>query len=165
MRIDVTSLDPSSKLAARIAAALAKEPWRRPVNTGTAGRSTKLTSSSLMAERWGNEEALQRAVVEMVARECRPGVLVFHVPNGGQRVKAEAGRLKAMGTRAGIPDLVVLIDGRAYGLELKTARGRQNPAQKTMAETWRRAGCDYEIARTVTEARAVLVRWGAIAAG
>lgn len=30
---------------------------------------------------------------------------LFHVPNGGRRGKAEAGKLKASGVRAGVPDL------------------------------------------------------------
>lgn len=31
--------------------------------------------------------------------------LLYHVPNGGSRHKAEAGRLRAEGVKAGVPDL------------------------------------------------------------
>ena len=33
--------------------------------------------------------------------------LIYHVPNGGHRVKAVAAKLKAQGVKAGIPDLVL----------------------------------------------------------
>lgn len=158
MRIDPATLDPTSRFGQRVAAALARDG---------ASRQARVPAGSPQAcrnapEEWHDEEALQRAVVGMIAREQRPGVLAFHVPNGGRRGKAEAGRLKAMGTLAGVPDLLVIVDGRVYGLELKTARGRPNPAQKALAERWRRAGCDYDIARSVGEARAILMRWGAL---
>ena len=105
---------------------------------------------------------MHRAVVGLLVAEALPGVLFFHVPNGGKRGKAEAGRLKAMGTLAGIPDLIVLVAGKCHGLELKTDTGRLSREQKAVAERFRRAGCEYEVARSVAGARLNLQRWGAI---
>lgn len=31
--------------------------------------------------------------------------LLYHIPNGGSRGKAEAGRFKASGVKAGVPDI------------------------------------------------------------
>ena len=55
------------------------------------------------------EEDLQKACFDWVfAHERRYPALrwVFHSPNGGQRTKAQAGRFKAMGVRAGVVDIL-----------------------------------------------------------
>lgn len=52
--------------------------------------------------------------------------LLYHVPNGGSRNKAEAGRFKAEGVKAGVPDLCLPVPrGEFHGLyiELKRLRG------------------------------------------
>ena len=52
--------------------------------------------------------------------------LLYHVPNGGSRHKAEAGRLRAEGVKAGVPDLCLPVArGQYHGLyiELKRQRG------------------------------------------
>lgn len=92
------------------------------------------------------EEALQRALVaQLRARLPRPW-LVFHVPNGGGRSKAEAGILKAMGVLAGMPDLLLIGPSKpnVLAIELKapprrfscgrlsSARPRLNPAQRAI---------------------------------
>ena len=46
--------------------------------------------------------------------------LMYHVPNGGLRVKAVAGKLKAQGVKAGIPDLVLtMARGGFFGLYIE----------------------------------------------
>lgn len=64
--------------------------------------------------------------------------LLFHVPNGGSRGKAEAGRFKAEGVRAGVPDLCLPV-ARAgkHGLyvEMKRSKnGRVSAEQKEWLE-------------------------------
>lgn len=52
--------------------------------------------------------------------------LLFHIPNGGKRGKAEAARFKAMGVKAGVPDLLLPVPrGGFHGLfiELKAPNG------------------------------------------
>lgn len=60
----------------------------------------------------------------------------FHVPNEGKRGKLEAIRLKAMGVVAGIPDLILVWGGKAYGFEVKTDVGIQSPIQKQVQQAW-----------------------------
>lgn len=58
---------------------------------------------------------------------------MFAVPNGGARSKATAGKLKAEGVRAGVPDyLLPLRRGQHVGLaiELKASGGRVEPEQR-----------------------------------
>ena len=50
----------------------------------------------------------------------------YHVPNGGSRKKAEAGRFRAEGVKAGVPDLCLPVArGGFHGLyiELKRQKG------------------------------------------
>lgn len=63
-----------------------------------------------------------------------PGVVYFHVPNGGNRDPREAKRLKESGVKAGVPDLVFLAYHRFYCLELKEpgGKGHLSPAQRAM---------------------------------
>jgi hypothetical protein len=70
------------------------------------------------------EEALQRSVVDLLALYEARSLLAFaHVPNGGRRSKAEAGAFKAMGVRAGVPDLLIWTPGGGhFAIELKAGR-------------------------------------------
>ncbi len=54
------------------------------------------------------EERLHRQLVAFLRVALPKPWLVFHVPNGGARSKAEAGAFKAMGVLAGMPDLFVV---------------------------------------------------------
>lgn len=52
--------------------------------------------------------------------------LLFHIPNGGNRSPAEAGRFKAMGVKPGVPDLFLPVPRGGYSglfIELKREHG------------------------------------------
>lgn len=76
------------------------------------------------------EDRLQCAVIEHLRLYGVPGTFWFHCPNGGSRHVAEATKLKRMGTKPGIPDLILLNSGAVYFLELKTATGKLSKVQK-----------------------------------
>lgn len=99
-----------------------------------------------------SEHQEQKALFEWVERvsnlwpELR---LMFAVPNGGARSKATAGRLKAEGVKAGVPDVILPIPRGGYGacyIELKVPAqngkkaGRESKAQKAMREALCEAG-------------------------
>ena len=76
----------------------------------------------------------------------------FAIPNGSHRHKAVAGKLKAEGVKAGIPDLCIIYQGRAIFIELKTKKGSLSPAQKTMQLRLTLAGCPvFKICRSLEE--------------
>ena len=60
--------------------------------------------------------------------------LLFHIPNGGSRGKAEAGRFRAMGVKPGVPDLFLPVPRSGFHglfIELKrTKGGRLSPEQE-----------------------------------
>lgn len=65
------------------------------------------------------EERLQRDLVAYLRSVLPQPWLVFAVPNGGGRSKAESGVLKAMGVMAGVPDLLIVGPGKVIAVELK----------------------------------------------
>ncbi len=106
------------------------------------------------------EARIQAAIVEWI-RLVAPGVLVFAVPNGGLRTKAEAARLRWTGVVAGVPDLVLIApSGRACFLEVKTPRGRPSPEQLTIHEALIALGTPPAIVRSIDDARLAFAAWG-----
>jgi hypothetical protein len=95
------------------------------------------------------EAQLQIALVEHLRWRAKPDVIYFHVPNGGLRNKAEAAKLKAMGTLPGVSDLIFVWydydkhDLRNLYLELKARGRRPSPAQHNFAAVIGAAGADY----------------------
>lgn len=85
---------------------------------------------------------------------------LFHVPNGGHRSKATAGRLKAAGVKAGVPDLLLLVPrGRYHGMvcELKMPGGRLSPSQKAWLEALNRFGYYAVVAFGAEDAVEILI--------
>ena len=76
---------------------------------------------------------------------------IFAIPNGGSRSKAEAGRLKAEGVSAGVPDLFI----PAWGLfiEMKRAKGGVvSPEQEDWLEYLASEGYAVMVCRGLDEA-------------
>jgi hypothetical protein len=61
-----------------------------------------------------------------------PGVLIFHIPNGGFRSIKTAHRLKIEGVVAGIPDLYVPYLN--LWIEMKMPKGKLSERQKEVIE-------------------------------
>lgn len=69
-------------------------------------------------DREGQEQAALMREIELRFPEAY--ALIYHVPNGGHRLKAVAAKLKAQGVKAGIPDLVLpMARGGYFGLYIE----------------------------------------------
>ena len=68
--------------------------------------------------------------------------------------------LKKTGTKAGIPDVLVLNDGRALWLELKSRRGQLSDAQLYCHECLRRARSPVTVCKTLDQVEAALLAAG-----
>lgn len=77
--------------------------------------------------------------------------LLFHVPNGGSRGVIEGMQLKASGVVAGVPDMVLLWRGRAYGFEMKTSTGVLSPAQAELHKIWQANGVPVIVVRSLEQ--------------
>src|SRR5262245_31401044 len=100
------------------------------------------------------------ALVQHIELYGAAGVVWWHTPLGGTRNKIEAARLRRVGTKAGVPDLLLLYNGHHYGLELKTASGRPSAAQMAFISALNAAGATASVAHGLDQAVAALRRWG-----
>ena len=107
-----------------------------------------------------SERVIHKAVVDHLKMRARPGVFYFHPANGGYRRPSEAKALAGLGVVAGVPDLIIIRNGVAYCLEIKSEGGRLSPAQRQCHEALRAAGAVVEVAVGIDEALALLEGWG-----
>lgn len=104
-----------------------------------------------------------RLIVRDVFPLLRKPWFGFHVPNGGNRNAVTGAQLKALGTMAGAPDLLLFgPGGRVHCIEVKAARGRVQPSQREFEERCEACGVPYAIARDVTDAVDACRKWGAL---
>ncbi len=109
------------------------------------------------------EESLQRTIADYLAL-CVP------VPPAGPwctavnpipaKSRAAAGVSKAMGLRAGTPDIVLCWKGRLIGIELKAGRGRLSPAQVETHDAITLAGGVVTTCRTLDDVVSFLATLG-----
>jgi VRR-NUC domain len=85
-----------------------------------------------------------------------------HVGNGGYRRPVEAAIMSGLGLRRGAPDLIFIVAGRTFGLELKAPGGRLSPAQRQCHEEIRLAGGVVGVAASIDEATNLLSEWGVL---
>jgi hypothetical protein len=109
------------------------------------------------------EATIQRAIVQHLKVRAVPGLVYFHVPNGGSRGKIEAARFKAMGVRAGVSDLILIHDRKIFALELKKKGGRASIEQLTFLSEADAAGAYTALAEGLDAALATLDAWGLLA--
>src|SRR5215831_7768794 len=106
------------------------------------------------------EAQLQRAVLEHLRWRGVRSLFAFHYPAGGWRSPVEAAIFKSLGVVAGIPDIIVIHNGRCFALELKTAHGRLTPTQIGTQTRMRAAGATVGTAVEIDAALERLEQWG-----
>ena len=85
--------------------------------------------------------------------------LLFAIPNGGERHKAVAARMKAEGVRAGVPDLCLPVARAGFHglyLELKTTAGRPSKAQRQWLQALALEGYRAEVCKGWLAAKDVI---------
>lgn len=79
---------------------------------------------------------------------------LFAVPNGGDRNKIVAAKLKAEGVLAGVADLILLRRSASYGgllIEMKATKGKQSDSQKEWMEKITGDGYKYVVCRSLED--------------
>jgi len=100
------------------------------------------------------EDVIQKAICQYL--EMRK-VCYWAVPNGGYRSATEGAKLKATGTKSGVPDITVVYDGMYWGLEVKRPKNAKHPkgyltqTQKDMHEKIRKAGGSVKVVYNVAD--------------
>lgn len=90
------------------------------------------------------EHEIQREFVKWM-RQTHPDYWIFAVPNGGKRNLITAGKLKAEGVSAGVPD--IFIPRLKMFIEMKTDRGRLSPEQKLWLDYLAKSGYVTTVSR------------------
>lgn len=86
----------------------------------------------------------------MWLRQTHPELRIFSIPNGGKRGRIEAGRLKAEGLSAGVPDLY--IPALHLWIEMKATGGRVSAEQADWHAYLRGIGDAVEVCWSKEEA-------------
>lgn len=79
----------------------------------------RITAADIRRDLIPSEEHEQRALAQWLDLNR---ILWCHVPNGGQRSKAVAGKLRAAGVKAGVPDVLIFDRPRCAGAECPAER-------------------------------------------
>jgi hypothetical protein len=116
-----------------------------------------------------SESDIQIQVADLLRlHERARGFLFFSVSNealGAARSGAALGRmarLKRMGLRAGVSDLVIVRSACAYFIEIKTHTGTQSKNQVCFERDCEIAGAPYAVAHSFDEAAKILQSWSII---
>jgi hypothetical protein len=105
------------------------------------------------------EQATQRALFAHIRTRGVANLFAFHPWAGGWRSPVEARIMAGAGVRAGLPDVIVIHQGRVFGLELKAEGGKLSTAQQTAHEQLRAAAAEFATAIGIDEALAQLEAW------
>lgn len=124
-----------------------------------------MTAPSPARLRRGRPEAdIQRQIVALLRAVLPKGAIVHHAANevggGGRHARTRQAILTGMGVHAGFSDLVVLAEGRALFLEVKSARGRLSPAQGAFRDAVQQQGFAWALVRSPEDALAALSAHG-----
>jgi hypothetical protein len=101
------------------------------------------------------ESSLQQACVRWFNLQfSNLRMLLFAVPNGGNRNAFEAARLQSEGVVAGVSDLILLAPnsrGQVLCIEMKTGKGKQTENQKAFQLSVENTGNKYVICRSLDD--------------
>ena len=111
--------------------------------------------SGMQGRRKTPEADFQQQVFAYLASALDDDSWFSAIPLGGGGALRGA-LLKATGTKSGIPDVLVISDGRAVWLELKRKGGHASDAQLYCHEQLRRAKSPVSVCRTLDQVEAAL---------
>ena len=98
------------------------------------------------------ELSFRESLVRTLRARLTKETAFFAMTGGGARMTGEVAALAGLGVMAGIPDLVLIHRGRAFGLELKARSTSLSDQQRAAQVVLRDAGMRVEVASDVGEA-------------
>jgi len=108
-----------------------------------------------MKRRERPEQQIQGAVFEHLKARGAPGLFAWHPFSGGYRRPIEAAIYTRLGARPGLPDVMILHQGRLFCLELKADTGRLTDIQRNTIESMQAAGVPVAVCHGLDSA----LRW------
>lgn len=108
-----------------------------------------------------NEDQIHKAVIQHLRARSVPGVVFWHTPQGARYSSPAQGRImKALGTLAGVSDLLLFHEGKLFCLELKAPGGRASESQMAFLSAIEAQGAFCCVAEGLDRAIAILETWG-----
>jgi hypothetical protein len=86
---------------------ISHKDYKRLLNNQSPHGNKKAKKQTLPTER---EDSFQKRVALWLDEHLIEPTIWFHAANGGKRTAAEAGILKAMGVKPGVPDICILVE-------------------------------------------------------
>lgn len=99
----------------------------------------------------GSEDEFQKTVARFLDLK---GIIWCHVPNGGQRNKVVAAKLKGMGTKRGVPDCLIFEPrGQFVGfaIELKVGSNTTSTDQKFWLDSFKKRGWKTLVSKSLDQ--------------
>lgn len=93
---------------------------------------------------------------------CQELKMLFHVPNGGSRNKAEAANLKRQGVKSGVPDLCLTVAKNGYHglfIEMKYGKNKTTKEQKEWLKNLSESGYKTAVCYSADEAIREIARY------
>jgi hypothetical protein len=106
------------------------------------------------------EQSLQKTVASYLDLALPADAVWTAINPVPAKSKAAAGLSKAMGMKAGWPDLLIIWNGQCHAIELKAGNGRLSTAQIGIAANFDEAGAFWERCKSLDEVAATLKTWG-----
>jgi hypothetical protein len=106
------------------------------------------------------ERIEHQAFVQHLSLRLRRDIYWWHPATSGKRTAVTGALMKSLGSKAGLPDVMLIASGKVYGIELKSERGRLSPVQRECHEALRAAGATIGVACGLDEGLALLETWG-----
>lgn len=85
----------------------------------------------------------------------KPRCCIFSVPNE-RKDKKELSKMIATGLYGGVSDLIVIMEGQVIFIEVKDAKGTQQPNQKEFEKTIKDQNLPYHIVRSLDEFKTLI---------
>lgn len=106
------------------------------------------------------EDCIQRAIVGYLNTVLTDAHRIFAVPNAARRTVGGRAANAVAGLRSGVPDLILVGQGRCCFLEVKAAKGRLSESQNEWAMWCSNAGATpWALVRSVDDVRTCLTVW------
>ena len=87
-----------------------------------------------------DEHQIQAAIFRAYNKRRLPAVKMWAIPNGMKRDRITAKRLKDEGVQKGAPDIIAVVMGKVYFIEVKTLDGSLDDEQKDFHNELKWAG-------------------------
>lgn len=106
------------------------------------------------------ESEIQSEIINYLQILENQGKLFFHRMNNIPAVNKINGVIKfrrlPTGAKRGVPDIIVIKNGKFIGIEVKTTTGTQSTYQKEVEKNIKKHGAEYYIVRSLEELKKIL---------